>query len=79
MPTWSRTAPSDIEYVRAPTPDSITEKARRAARTLIYDDAYVVLSAKAHNKLLAEIIDHVAAIITTEFGGRVVSAGENKS
>ena len=49
--------------------DSITEKAQRAARTLIYDDEYIVLSAKAHNKSLAEIVSHVAAIITAEFQG----------
>jgi hypothetical protein len=61
IPTWNRTAPSDIEYIRAPTPDSIAEKARRAVDAL-----------SRGNWLLADVtegeIQQMVAIVTTEFG-----------
>jgi hypothetical protein len=61
IPAWNRTAPSDIEYIRAPTPDSIAEKARR-----------VVDALSRGNWLLADVtegeIQQMVAIVTTEFG-----------
>jgi hypothetical protein len=61
IPAWNRTAPSDIEYIRAPTPDSVAEKARRVVDTL-----------SRGNWLLADAtedeVQQVVAIITTEFG-----------
>jgi hypothetical protein len=63
IPAWNRTAPSDIEYVRAPTPDSIAEKARWVVE--VFNEWLVT---DFEPTLTADKADALRRIITTEFG-----------
>jgi hypothetical protein len=68
IPTWHRTAPTDVEYVRAPSPDSIAEKVRRVVDKF---DELLKFTSKGYQSLSPDFAQSLADIIAAEFGGGV--------
>jgi hypothetical protein len=56
----------DIAYIRAPSTDSIAEKAQRAAEKIVTSDYYLMMSPSVKHQLRSQAIEHFTNLILSE-------------